>query len=147
MSHTSLTYDPAAKVADEQYRSHLSIFLTPSCTALSLSTPRLLLRQVTPSDIPAIKRIKLEPSVQRTQLYGSPHESVIRDWFVEAYVRASIPRTASSEHNSRCREKYVFAITLKHPGEVRVGAGRDIRAESRISDAEGYIGGRGPLLL
>lgn len=123
-----------------KFKSHLQTFLTPSCSSLTLTTPRLILRQVNIDDLGAIKRIKTEPVVQKTQLYGSPHESIIKDGFLQNYIRASMPRVPSGEGPSGCRAQYFFAITLKEPEGVEVGDGSKLKFGNRIKNAEGYIG-------
>jgi hypothetical protein len=52
-----------------QVRSRLLTFLTPSCRKFELLTPRLRLRQVSFEDTTGIRKIKMEPVVQKTQLY------------------------------------------------------------------------------
>lgn len=124
-----------------QYKAQLDIFLTPSCSSLSLTTPRLVLRQIRETDLPAIKRIKLEPTVQRTQLYGSPHELIIKDMFLGRYIRSSMPRIGiDGDWTAQCRDAYIFALTLKDPAGVDVGDGKGLRLGSRIKGAEGYVG-------
>lgn len=49
-------------------RPILNTFLTPSCKKFALQTPRLRLRQVEIGDTTGIRRIKMEPTVQKTQL-------------------------------------------------------------------------------
>jgi hypothetical protein len=127
-----------------QFKSNLKLLRTPSCSSLKLFTPRLILRQVNESDLAAIKRIKTEPIVQRTQLYGSPHESIIRDAFLQNYIRASMPRAPAPDEISKCRPQYFFAINLRNPAEVTVGDGSKLKRENRITIAEGYIGKSSP---
>jgi hypothetical protein len=123
-----------------KFKSHFQTFLTPACSALTLTTPRLILRQVQIEDLVAIKRIKTEPLVQKTQLYGSPHESFIKDGFLQNYIRSSIPRVSSEEGYSGCRAQYFFAIALKEPEGLEVGDGSKLKLSNRIKSAEGYIG-------
>ena len=38
------------------------------------------------------------------------------------------------------RDEYIFAIVLKDPSTITLQPGMNIKASSRIKDAEGYIG-------
>ncbi|WVQ96069.1 hypothetical protein IAU59_003169 [Kwoniella sp. CBS 9459] len=130
---------PAWGLLGDRTKGVLSDFLTPSCKKLELVTPRLLLRQVQVGDLTAIRRIKTEPIVQKTQLYGSPSISDIKESFLNRYIRSAIPR-ASCMSDRRGRDEFIFAITAINPGEFEVKPPGNIRITNRISSAEGYLG-------
>ena len=87
-------------------KNDLDIFRTPSCMSVELYTKRLRLRQVEIEDYEAIKRIKMEPIVQKTQLcahspwllfacadrresrYGSPSSGEVKHSFQNRYIRS-----------------------------------------------------------
>nr|ODN90943.1 hypothetical protein L204_05782 [Cryptococcus depauperatus CBS 7855] len=121
------TYDLSRwYILDDRTLPVLNTFLTPSCKNFALFTPRLKLRQVEIGDTTGIRKIKVEPSVQKTQLYGSPSMSEIKEFFQSRYVRS--------------REEYVFAITVLEPSSLVVKPPENIRISNRITNAEGYIG-------
>ncbi|KAL7425172.1 hypothetical protein Q5752_000860 [Cryptotrichosporon argae] len=122
-------------------RPTLDIFRTPSCAALELRTERLVLRQVQVGDTAAIRRIKTEPLVNRTQLYGQPSVFDIRDHFQARYVRSSIPRLSIA--NEHCRDAYIFAITLQDPSAATLNPPGKVKPANRLTSAEGYIGNIG----
>ncbi|GMK55084.1 hypothetical protein CspeluHIS016_0201400 [Cutaneotrichosporon spelunceum] len=122
---------------NERERPKLDLLRTPSCIGFALHTPRLILRQVSVGDTAAIRRIKTEPVVQRTQLYGSPAASDIRDSFQRRYVASSIP---SLERGTVWRDEWVFAITARDPASLKIAPGTNLKVASRIKDAEGYLG-------
>ncbi|ODN99137.1 hypothetical protein I350_07293 [Cryptococcus amylolentus CBS 6273] len=113
-------------ILDDRTRPILNIFRTPSCKDIELKTPRLRLRQVEVGDTTGIRRIKMEPSVQKTQLYGSPSMSDIKESFQNRYVRS--------------REEYVFAITAVDPSLIEIKPPGNIKITNRITSAEGYLG-------
>ncbi|ODN94800.1 hypothetical protein L198_04945 [Cryptococcus wingfieldii CBS 7118] len=113
-------------ILDDRTRPILNIFRTPSCKNIELKTPRLRLRQVEVGDTTGIRRIKMEPSVQKTQLYGSPSMSDIKESFQNRYVRS--------------REEYVFAITAVDPSLIEIKPPGNIKITNRITSAEGYLG-------
>jgi hypothetical protein len=49
-----------------------------------------------------------------------------------------------STDGDKCRDEFVFAITLKDPRSLELGPAHGIRISNRLSSAEGYIGGSGP---
>lgn len=63
----SYSLDMWALLHDRE-RPKLNIFRTPACASFRLYTPRLILRQVEVVDTTAIRRVKMEPVVQKTQL-------------------------------------------------------------------------------
>ncbi|WVF68525.1 hypothetical protein IAT40_003293 [Kwoniella sp. CBS 6097] len=130
---------PAWGLLGDRTKNVLSSFLTPSCKRLELVTPRLRLRQVEVGDLTAIRRIKTEPIVQKTQLYGSPSISDIKESFLNRYIRSTIPR-ASCMSDRRGRDEFIFAITAIKSGEFEVKPPGNIRITNRISNAEGYLG-------
>jgi hypothetical protein len=130
----------------------VDLFLTPSCKSLELLTPRLKLRQVGYGDTTGIRKIKMEPIVQKTQLsvfiylsvrnadcrYGSPSFSDIKESFQTRYIRSSMPRILP---HGQCREEYVFAITAREsPSTIVVGPPGQIKITNRINSTEGYLG-------
>ncbi|OCF35172.1 hypothetical protein I316_03214 [Kwoniella heveanensis BCC8398] len=117
---------PTWGLLGDRAKNVLSSFWTPSCKRLELVTPRLRLRQVELGDLTAIRRIKTEPVVQKTQLYGSPSISDIKEAFLNRYVRSS--------------DEFIFAITAINPGEIEVKPPENIKSMNRISNAEGYLG-------
>ncbi|AAW45686.2 hypothetical protein CNBH1830 [Cryptococcus deneoformans B-3501A] len=130
---------PSWYVLDDRTRPILNTFLTPSCKKFALQTPRLRLRQVEVGDTTGIRRIKMEPTVQRTQLYGSPSISDIKESFQNRYIRSSIPR-ASTSTDTKYREEYVFAITALDPSSLAIKPAGNVRITNRLTSAEGYIG-------
>ncbi|WVQ84752.1 hypothetical protein IAT38_006909 [Cryptococcus sp. DSM 104549] len=130
---------PSWNVLEDRARPTLNLFLTPSCRNFALKTPRLRLRQVETGDTTGIRRIKMEPSVQKTQLYGSPSIQDIKESFQNRYIRSSIPRTSVTS-DRKYREEYVFALTALDPTSLTVKPPGDIRISNRITSAEGYIG-------
>ncbi|WWC92859.1 uncharacterized protein L201_007820 [Kwoniella dendrophila CBS 6074] len=134
------TYNiPAWGLLNDRARTVLDTFRTPSCKKIELLTPRLRLRQVETGDLTGIRRIKMEPIVQKTQLYGSPGLSDIKDSFLNRYIRSSIPRI-SNISGSKGRDEYIFAITALDPATLKVQDPGQIRISHRISNAEGYLG-------
>ncbi|KIR71681.1 hypothetical protein I310_04358 [Cryptococcus deuterogattii CA1014] len=129
---------PSWYVLDDRTRPILNTFLTPSCKKFALQTPRLRLRQVEIGDTTGIRRIKMEPTVQKTQLYGSPSISDIKESFQNRYIRSSIPRGASTA--TKYRDEYVFAITALDPSSLIIKPAGNIRIINRLTSAEGYIG-------
>ncbi|ADV23907.1 hypothetical protein I305_02608 [Cryptococcus gattii E566] len=117
---------PSWYVLDDRTRPILNTFLTPSCKKFALQTPRLRLRQVDIGDTTGIRRIKMEPTVQKTQLYGSPSISDIKESFQNRYIRS--------------RDEYVFAITALDPSSLIIKPAGNIRITNRLTSAEGYIG-------
>nr|XP_031858411.1 uncharacterized protein CI109_006174 [Kwoniella shandongensis]KAA5525483.1 hypothetical protein CI109_006174 [Kwoniella shandongensis] len=130
---------PVWGLIDERARYLLNTFLTPSCKKVELKTPRLRLRQVEVGDTTGIRRIKMEPIVQRTQLYGSPSISDIKESFQNRYIRSSIPRI-NVMHGGKGRGEYVFAITAIDPSTITVKPPGNLKIPNRISTAEGYLG-------
>ncbi|EIW71380.1 hypothetical protein TREMEDRAFT_42784 [Tremella mesenterica DSM 1558] len=127
---------PAFGLLDETSRSILDTFLTPGCKNVELETPRLKLRQVQRGDLTGIRKIKTEPIVQKTQLYGAPTLGLIQPAFQTRYIRSSIP----SNYSKGYREEYIFAITARNPDEITLSSGDQLKASNRISDAKGYLG-------
>ena len=120
-------------------------------------TPRLRLRQVGFEDTTGIRKIKMEPTVQKTQLYvllvpvspardvglthcryGSPSFSDIKDSFQTRYIRSSIPRCTPSA--APCRDEYVFAVTARDPGSLTLAPPGQIKITNRLNSTEGYLG-------
>ncbi|KAK6908855.1 hypothetical protein I203_102860 [Kwoniella mangroviensis CBS 8507] len=121
------TYNiPKWGLLDDRARPILNIFRTPSCKKMELITPRLRLRQCEVGDLTGVRRIKMEPIVQKTQLYGSPSISDIKDSFLNRYIRS--------------RDEYIFAITALNPSELKVQDPGQVRISNRISNADGYLG-------
>ncbi|BEI97282.1 hypothetical protein CcaverHIS631_0208710 [Cutaneotrichosporon cavernicola] len=131
------TYSLPPWILNERERPKLDILRTPACAGFTLRTPRLILRQVAVGDTTAIRRIKMEPVVQRTQLYGSPTASDIRDSFQRRYVASSIP---ALDRSGAWRDEWVFAITAKDAPSLKLSAGSNLRVSNRIKDAQGYLG-------
>ncbi|WVO24640.1 uncharacterized protein IAS62_006008 [Cryptococcus decagattii] len=129
---------PSWYVLDDRTRPILNTFLTPSCKKFALQTRRLRLRQVDIGDTTGIRRIKMEPTVQKTQLYGSPCISDIKESFLNRYIRSSIPRVGSTA--TKYRDEYVFAITAVDPSSLVIKPAGNIRITNRLTSAEGYIG-------
>ncbi|WVQ74316.1 hypothetical protein IAR50_003914 [Cryptococcus sp. DSM 104548] len=113
-------------ILDDRTRPVLDMFRTPSCRNVELRTPRLRLRQVEMGDTTGIRRIKMEPSVQKTQLYGSPSISDIKESFQNRYIRS--------------RDEYVFAITAVDPSTIEVKPPGNVRITNRMTTADGYLG-------
>ncbi|KAK4684973.1 hypothetical protein P7C73_g5189, partial [Tremellales sp. Uapishka_1] len=141
-------------ILEDQKRTLLNLFWTPSCKSLELRTLRLVLRQVKIEDLTPIRRIKTEPTVQKTQLYAHfPHglhraltnarrygnipSGMMKDVFQARYIRSSMPRISPEGHY---RKEFVFAITLKDPSNIIIKPPGQLRVSSRITSAEGYIG-------
>ncbi|KLT45123.1 hypothetical protein CC85DRAFT_256134 [Cutaneotrichosporon oleaginosum] len=122
---------------NDSEREKLNTFRTPACAGFALRTPRLVLRQVGLGDTTAIRRIKMEPVVQKTQLYGSPAAADIRDSFQRRYVASSIP---ALDRGGAWRDEWVFAITAKDPPSLKLAPGTNLRITNRLKDAEGYLG-------
>nr|XP_019043466.1 hypothetical protein I302_08044 [Kwoniella bestiolae CBS 10118]OCF22396.1 hypothetical protein I302_08044 [Kwoniella bestiolae CBS 10118] len=120
---------PAWGLLEDRAKPILNIFRTPSCKRLELITPRLRLRQCEVSDLTGVRRIKTEPIVQKTQLYGSPGISEIKDSFLTRYIRSRYGR-----------DEYIFAITALDPSMLKVQDPGQVRISNRISTAEGYLG-------
>ncbi|RXK37979.1 hypothetical protein M231_04765 [Tremella mesenterica] len=137
---------PAFGLLDETSRSVLDTFLTPGCKNVELETPRLKLRQVQRGDLTGIRKIKTEPIVQKTQLYGAPTLGLIQPAFQTRYIRSSIPRITTG-HSRGYREEYIFAITALNPDEITLSSGDQLKASNRISDAKGYLAGNIALRL
>ncbi|WRT69772.1 uncharacterized protein IL334_006763 [Kwoniella shivajii] len=132
---------PAHGLLTDRIRPILDIFRIPSCKQVELHTPRLLLRQVEINDLTGIRRIKMEPSVQKTQLYGSPGLSDIKESFLNRYIRSSIPRVPNIYMSSqKGRDDYIFAITALNPNSLTIQDPGQIKIANRISKAEGYLG-------
>ncbi|ORY34669.1 hypothetical protein BCR39DRAFT_513933 [Naematelia encephala] len=128
---------------DLNYRSTLDIFWTSSCRSFQLYTKRLVLRQVEIGDTSAIRRIKMEPIVQKTQLYGSPSPGEIKDQFQNRYLRSSIPRANSGDIGTSSRQEYVFGVTALDPQSITIQPGGSVRIAHRITSAEGWLGNIG----
>ncbi|WVR07995.1 hypothetical protein IAU60_005038 [Kwoniella sp. DSM 27419] len=117
---------PAWGILSDHNRRTLALFHTPACQRFELRTPRLRLRQVQTGDLTAIRRIKTEPIVQRTQLYGSPSSGDIKDSFLGRYILS--------------RAEYIFAITAVNPSDVEVKPAGNLKMANRIHTTEGYLG-------
>nr|XP_018260228.1 uncharacterized protein I303_07145 [Kwoniella dejecticola CBS 10117]OBR82386.1 hypothetical protein I303_07145 [Kwoniella dejecticola CBS 10117] len=130
---------PAWGLLSDRTKDTLNIFRTPNCKTLELSTPRLKLRQVEVGDLTGIRRIKTEPIVQKTQLYGSPGISDIKENFLNRYIRSSIPRVTNIP-GSKGRDEFIFAITAIDPSAFKVQEPGSVRISNRIHNAEGYLG-------
>ncbi|KAK8849737.1 hypothetical protein IAR55_005072 [Kwoniella newhampshirensis] len=130
---------PEWGLVDERTRFILNTFLTPSCRQMELVTPRLKLRQVEVGDTTGIRRIKMEPIVQKTQLYGSPSISDIKESFQNRYIRSSIPRIAITR-GGKGRGEHIFAITARDPASITIRPPAGLKIPNRIASAEGYLG-------
>ncbi|BGP48129.1 hypothetical protein JCM10450v2_004001 [Rhodotorula kratochvilovae] len=85
--------------------------------------------------------IKMDPLVNRTQLYGQPSLHEISRVFTRGYVENLIPALSSIGSRGAGRERYVFAIEPRREKDgtraVQPRQVEDVRVEL---DAEGYIG-------
>lgn len=93
-------------------------------------------------DLSGIAKIKTDPVVQKTQLYGEPTESDCKIFFLNRYIRSSIPRISVTGSNPSVRQDYIFAITLKNPEKMELQTKPDLSLKNRLNNAEGYIGER-----
>ncbi|ORX37671.1 hypothetical protein BD324DRAFT_656022 [Kockovaella imperatae] len=128
----------------ESSPAELDILWTPSCRSLELLTPRLRLRQCQLGDLKMITKIKTEPIVNRTQLYGQPHMSWIKTGFLTRYIRSSIPQISDKENNG-WKTDYIFAITLRYPSALEIGPPKGVMLRNRLleTDKAGYVGNFG----
>jgi hypothetical protein len=49
-----------------------------------------------------------------------------------------------SADGDKCRDEFVFAVTMQDPRSVELGPAHGIRIANRLASAEGYIGESGP---
>lgn len=142
----------------DRERAKVDVLLTPSCADLCLRTPRTLLRPVRMGDAVGIKKIKTEPVVQRTQLYGNPKTlSEIKANFQTRYIASCIPAISRNEyapqeeedgggvgegHGGAWRDEYIWAITVKpgKAGEVQIAPAGEVRLQNRLTSLDGYLG-------
>ncbi|EKD05075.1 hypothetical protein A1Q2_00619 [Trichosporon asahii var. asahii CBS 8904] len=135
----------------DRERPKVDVLLTPSCNDLCLRTPRTLLRPVRFGDSVAIKKIKTEPIVQKTQLYGTPKSlQEIKANFQTRYIASCIPAISRDEYapegeeaqGGAWRDEYIWAITVK-PGktaEVKILPPGEVRLQNRLTNLDGYVG-------
>lgn len=135
----------------DRERGKVDVLLTPACADLSLRTPRVLLRPVRFGDSVAIKKIKTEPIVQKTQLYGTPRSlQEIKANFQTRYIASCIPAISRDEYapegeeaqGGAWRDEYIWAITVKpaKAGEVKILPAGEVRLQNRLANLDGYVG-------
>lgn len=135
----------------DRERPKVDVLLTPSCSDLCLRTPRTLLRPVQTGDSVAIRKIKTEPIVQKTQLYGTPKTlQEIKANFQTRYIASNIPAISRDEYapegeeaqGGAWRDEYIWAITIKpgKTGEVQILPAGEVRLQNRLTNLEGYVG-------
>lgn len=138
----------------DRVRDKVDVLLTPACADVCLRTPRVLLRPVRFGDSVGIKKIKTDPVVQKTQLYGTPRTlQEIKANFQTRYIASCIPATSRDEYapdgedgedaqGGAWRDEYIWAITVK-PGkaaEVKILPAGEVRLQNRLTNLDGYVG-------
>lgn len=151
MSSTKpFTLEPWDVMLDRE-RGKVDVLLTPSCAELCLRTPRMLLRPVRFGDSIGIKKIKTEPIVQKTQLYGTPRSiQEIKANFQTRYIASNIPAISREEYTpdgevaegGAWRDEFIWAITVKpgKTGEVKILPAGEVRLQNRLTNLDGYVG-------